>query len=191
MLSARHVAGCDVEPNLSVNLKSVGGNPTQSLGLLFTNLSSIGAGMGHSWQSFGLAGGDVRVLTCVPLGSASLFGGTYLKLLKFDVYRENLSHGCKNHKRGSKNTTRGQSISPRGRENSSHRSENLSYGSKNTSSMCKNSTRRCSISTHDHENSRPGSKNLSCGSKNTAHRSENSTRGSSNSKVGQDISKSS
>lgn len=41
-----------------------------------STLSSIGAGVRHSWQSFGLAGGIVQALASVLPRSASLSGYT-------------------------------------------------------------------------------------------------------------------
>lgn len=73
LLLARHVAGCDVELNLSVNPKSAG-QPSSILLFGLTHLLSIGAGVRHLWLSFGLAGGIARALPCVPVGSASLSG---------------------------------------------------------------------------------------------------------------------
>ncbi len=48
------------------------GQPWRIFRFTLTDLSSIGAGERHSWQSIGSACLDLRALPCVPLGSASL-----------------------------------------------------------------------------------------------------------------------
>jgi len=65
---------CSLSTGHSIYSVLARGQPWRIFRFGLTNLSSFGAGVRHSWQSFGFAGGIVPALPCVPLGSATLSG---------------------------------------------------------------------------------------------------------------------